>query len=130
MTFKISLDKCAGTTPLRIPMGHIVERPPTGLTFVLAFVSCLSAVDTALAAEVRAAKSISCAAADGFIMRDGELVLRYPSRRVLGLTLYNRYVSSRSRCDGNEYARLHSVITANDEMCALNVCRPRSSGRD
>jgi len=81
--------------------------------------------DTAFAIQKRVASSITCTAVQDIVQRDGAIILRYPSKRVPGLTLYDRYVRSELQCDGNMEATPKSVGTAGSQ-CQLQICHERS----
>lgn len=66
--------------------------------------------------------SMSCEAARSTVDREGAVVFRYPSARVPGLTLYDRFVSHGGYCSFNEYAGARSIPTA-DGSCTLLACR-------
>jgi hypothetical protein len=84
------------------------------------------AVEPAFAIERLYADSTTCAAAQQIVARDGAVILRYPSRKVPGMTLYKRYVRSQFQCDSDDQARLTSVKTADNAQCRLALCRSAS----
>jgi hypothetical protein len=81
------------------------------------------AVEPSLAVERLNTDSTTCAAAQQTVARDGAVILRYPSQRVPGMTLYKRYVRSKLQCDSDDRTVLTSVKTADDLRCKLAQCQ-------
>lgn len=67
----------------------------------------------------------SCERVQQVVARDGEVILRFPSTRVAGLTLYTRFVRGDLQCDSREMADKSSISTARGEVCKLYVCAPK-----
>jgi hypothetical protein len=81
------------------------------------------------AAEKFAASNATCERVKGLIARDGEVVLRFPSSRVAGMTLYDRYVQNDRRCESNDMTISKFVATADHPRCELSVCSPNSDSK-
>ena len=58
----------------------------------------------------------------GLVGREGEVVLRYGSTSILGLPVYDRYVSDRGRCGPGEVARTAGVPSADQKYCPVKKC--------
>lgn len=71
--------------------------------------------------------SMTCEAARQAIRSQGAVVLRYPSTRVKGLTLYDRYVRNSDQCDSNQYAERAYVPTRDNPRCPVLNCKPIDS---
>jgi hypothetical protein len=89
----------------------------------------LFAADVASAIERRPAASLSCGMARDIVDRDGAVILRYPSERIAGLTLYDRYVRNEHQCDTNQTIP-KTIQTADDTTCELSICRQVRKTRD
>nr|WP_137135137.1 hypothetical protein [Rhizobium sp. FKY42] len=72
--------------------------------------------------------SMTCAAAQERIAREGAVIFRYPGRT--GMTLYDRYVSSDRYCAGGEYAKPDSIPTKDVRNCPVRQCEMRPSPGD
>lgn len=68
---------------------------------------------------------LSCEAAQDRIQDEGAVILRYQSKRVKGLPLYDRYVAHGGFCQTNEYAKLEVVPTADTNRCRVLKCMPK-----
>lgn len=66
---------------------------------------------------------MTCSAIRGALAREGAAVLRYPSKRVAGLPLYDRYVSSDRFCASNEYAEDDTVPAKDTDACPVLRCK-------
>jgi hypothetical protein len=73
---------------------------------------------------------MSCAAVQRAIAREGAVILRYPSRNVRGMTLYDRYVADSGLCDGHEFADRATVPTADTPRCPVLACKRRPDPQD
>jgi|GEM_PF-2993865 hypothetical protein len=102
----------------------------TRATVVIAAVATsVFAADVASAIERRPAASLSCGMARDIVDRDGAVILRYPSERIAGLTLYDRYVRNEHQCDTNQTIP-KTIQTADDTTCELSICRQVRKTRD
>ena len=72
--------------------------------------------------------TMSCAAIQGVITREGAAVLRYPGRS--GVTLYDRYVASGNLCASNEFAKASTVPTSDLSNCPVRHCERRPDPED
>jgi hypothetical protein len=86
----------------------------------------ISSAIEAKAIERLSATVATCEAVVGIVQRDGDVILRFPSKRVVGMTLYTRYVRNDRHCESNDRAVTKSVQTADQPQCELLVCSPRS----
>lgn len=71
--------------------------------------------------------SMTCAAVQESIDREGAAILRYPSTRVNNMTLYDRYVRNSRQCDFGEKAETTTVPTRDQQNCPVYHCEPRCS---
>ncbi len=71
-------------------------------------------------------QSLTCAEARQRVIDEGAVILRYPSTRVRGMTLYDRYVTRNAQCDDNEYAERAYVPTRDEPQCPVLSCEPVS----
>jgi hypothetical protein len=94
-------------------------------TLVLGVVAVSLSAGAAFGFERKVARSITCEDAKEVISRDGAVVLRFPSERIPGLTLYTQFVRSKNICDGNQDVVRQTVILA-DGQCELVRCVHRS----
>jgi hypothetical protein len=69
--------------------------------------------------------SMTCTAVQDAIDREAAAILRYPSKRVNKMVLYDRYVSSGRQCDFGESAQESSVPTRDKANCNVYRCEPR-----
>lgn len=69
--------------------------------------------------------SLTCASAQQRIQNEGAVILRYQSKRVANLTLFDRYVAHGGWCETNEYAKLEVVPTADNDACRVLKCFPK-----
>ena len=77
----------------------------------------------ATAASKFSSSSMSCAALGKIIEHEGAVILRYPSRKVPGLTLYDRYVRDASYCSGTDTLARAAVPANDDKSCPVFICR-------
>jgi hypothetical protein len=92
----------------------------------------LSALTLAIAATPALAISrynttqMQCAAIQSKLAREGAAILRYPSKNVAGLTLYDRYVRDSGYCDyPREYAKRVTVPARDTSACPVRLCKER-----
>lgn len=102
--------------------------PVTIQALAVAMFALTAGTDVAWAVEKRTAAGTSCQAAQHVIDRDGAIILSYPSKRVQGLTLYNRFLRTGFQCDENEDAALQDVDAAGGSTCNLLACGQRTRG--
>ena len=65
--------------------------------------------------------NMSCGKVHAIIQAQGAAILRYRSRRT-GITLYDRYVSSRRYCPSSQVIEYVSVPTSDRASCPVNRC--------
>lgn len=58
------------------------------------------------------------------VINEGAVILRYPSTRVTGMTLFDRYVTRNALCDPHEYAERAYVPTQDTDRCPVLNCQP------
>nr|WP_222857922.1 hypothetical protein [Rhizobium cauense] len=90
------------------------------LVVVIAFVMAAS---PALAISRYNSLSMSCQAARAAIHNEGAVILRYPSKRVSGMTLFDRYIRNSRYCDANKYAEWTTVPTRDNPRCRVLNCQ-------
>jgi hypothetical protein len=66
--------------------------------------------------------TMSCAQVQALIEKDGAAILRYPSKRILSLPIYDRYVQGQKFCETGEVARGAGVPTADQKYCPVTKC--------
>lgn len=64
----------------------------------------------------------SCATLQQVLLREGSAVIRYPSKRVAGLFLYDLHVSPHFRCRWPEQPVATTVPAADDPRCVVHRC--------
>ncbi|WP_426232047.1 hypothetical protein [Pararhizobium sp. DWP3-4] len=75
------------------------------------------------------AQDYSCDGVNEQVKADGAVIVRYPSKRPPGLTLYDRYVADVGFCESDELLQ-STAISTRDGMCSLSACRERSHSND
>jgi hypothetical protein len=65
---------------------------------------------------------LSCARIHGIINAQGAAIMRYPSTRVPGLVLYDRYVRNGTLCMVGEAATLRYIPAADTKRCPVYAC--------
>jgi hypothetical protein len=58
------------------------------------------------------------------VISEGAVILRYPSTRVRGMTLYDRYVTRNALCAPHEYAERAYVPARDIDRCPVLNCQP------
>lgn len=66
---------------------------------------------------------MSCEAVRERVINEGAAILRYPSTRVAGMTLYDRYVTRNAACEQHEYAARSYVPTKDNPRCPVLNCQ-------
>ena len=66
--------------------------------------------------------TMTCAQANETADREGEVILRYPSQRVRGLTLFERAVRDRNQCDNQQITETRFVSTSDMQRCPIKAC--------
>lgn len=57
------------------------------------------------------------------VINEGAVILRHPSTRVKGMTLFDRYVTRNALCDPHEYAERAYVPTRDTNRCPVLSCQ-------
>lgn len=70
-----------------------------------------------------------CASIHERIESEGAIIVRYPSSRPIGLTLYDRYVAGAYMC-GSDDGLVNVTVPAHDGMCTLTACQHQSHSND
>ena len=88
-----------------------------------------AAIGLAMASPAHAIKryniaNMACAKVQAIVRDDGAAILRYPSKRNPGMTLYDRYVRDSFYCSFSEYAARAFVPAKDDKTCAVRKCEP------
>ena len=89
----------------------------------------LLATTNAFAISRYNSKSYTCAEIKNIVSDEGAVILRYPSIRVPGLTLYDRYVAHSGYCFGGEERNRAYVPTDDTSKCPVYNCKQRDNGR-
>ncbi|MGF0536463.1 hypothetical protein ACQQ2Q_00615 [Agrobacterium sp. ES01] len=100
------------------------------LLAALVTVFSLAAAAPALAISRYNSPSLTCEQARDILRSEGAAILRYPSKNVAGLPLYDRYVKNSRYCDSNEYAEWSRIPTKDDPGCRVLACEPIPRERD
>ena len=66
--------------------------------------------------------TMTCAAIQQTVQREGAAILRWQSKRVAGLPLYNRYVRHGGFCEPGQYARSAYVPSKDRKSCRVKEC--------
>ncbi|TPP10683.1 hypothetical protein [Rhizobium glycinendophyticum] len=96
------------------------------LNHMIILVAAIGAASPAAAISRYNSQSLTCAEARQRVIDEGAVILRYPSKRVPGMTLYDRYVTRNAQCDANEYAERAYVPTRDEPRCPVLSCEPVS----
>jgi hypothetical protein len=79
-------------------------------------------VSPAAAAQRYDISTMSCAEVQAVLEREGEAILGTPSKSILGLSRYDRYVRDRKFCTAGEVLRRTGVPTSDQKFCPANKC--------
>src|SRR4029079_2577700 len=96
------------------------DLPMKKLVVAIAFVMAAS---PGLAISRYNALNMSCQAARAAIHNEGAVILRYPSKRVSGMTLFDRYIRNSNYCDPNQYAEWTTIPTKDNPRCRVLNCQ-------
>ncbi len=97
---------------------------------ILGATVCLSIVlvsGSALAIQRYNSTSLDCAQAQQILREQGAAIFRHASKRVSGMTLYDRYVRNSQSCDYDQYAERATVPTRDNLQCPVLNCQPLSN---
>lgn len=79
---------------------------------------------SAMAIERYNSTSLACENVRQILRSQGAAILRYPSTRVPGLPLYDRYVRNSNSCSPGDYAERATVPTRDNPACPVLNCKP------
>lgn len=96
---------------------------------LICILAAVLAASPALAISRYNAQSMTCAAARQAVLGQRAVIFRFPSRRVAGLTLYDRYVRDNRQCDSHEYAARAYIPTRDEARCPVLACEPLPDDR-
>jgi hypothetical protein len=96
------------------------------LNHIVIVLAAISAASPAAAISRYNSQSMTCAEARQRVIDEGAVILRYPSTKVRGMTLYDRYVTRSAQCDSHEYAERAYVPTQDEPRCPVLSCEPVS----
>jgi hypothetical protein len=88
----------------------------------IALLALLSSMSTAHALSRYDSTKLTCAQVQSIINREGAAIMRYPSTRVRGMVLYDRFVSNFQQCAIGEYSVIRYIPTADKEDCFVLSC--------
>jgi hypothetical protein len=88
----------------------------------VAVLTSLLLVQPAAAISRYNSQSLTCEGAKDLIRQQGAVILRYQSKRVANLPLYDRYVRNSGQCDSHEFAKWTRIPTKDDPSCRLLAC--------
>lgn len=86
-------------------------------------IALVLAASPALAISRYNPQTMSCRSVRAAIHNEGAVILRYPSKRVRGMTLFDRYVRNTHFCDANKYAEWTNVPSKDDPSCGVLNCQ-------
>jgi hypothetical protein len=86
-------------------------------------IALVLAASPALAISRYNPQTMSCRSVRAAIHNEGAVILRYPSKRVRGMTLFDRYVRNTHFCDANKYAEWTNVPSKDDPSCRVLNCQ-------
>ncbi|HBF30030.1 hypothetical protein [Rhizobium sp.] len=85
---------------------------------------------SAMAIDRYDATTLNCANARQILRDKGAAIFRYPSQRVKGMVLYDRYVRNTQSCDNDQYAERATIPTRDNLQCPVLNCQPLSNLND
>ncbi|ODS56564.1 MAG: hypothetical protein ABS40_07040 [Agrobacterium sp. SCN 61-19] len=86
-------------------------------------IAALLLAQPALAISRYNSTALTCDQVRQRVLNEGAVILRYPSTRVQGMTLYDRYVTRSAMCDPHEYAERAYVPTRDTARCPVLNCQ-------
>lgn len=89
----------------------------------LMLVLAIAATTNAHAISRYYSHDFTCVEAKQTVKDEGAVIFRYPSTRVPGLMLYDRYVANSNYCYSGESAERAYVPTADTNKCMLYNCK-------
>lgn len=82
----------------------------------------LSTVGTAHAVTRYDITNVTCETVQALLRTEGVVILSYRSKGILGLPIYDRYVSGQEHCVSGEVARGAGVPTVDMKYCPVRKC--------
>ena len=106
-----------------------LERQETVLFMktIIALALLMSSTQTAFAITRIASTSVTCETAKALLQDRKALIFRFPSKAVIGLTLYDRYVSDAGQCESQTYSVKKFIPTKNTDRCPVLACEIRTN---
>jgi hypothetical protein len=92
-------------------------------TFAIMTTAAALLAQPALAISRYNSTALTCDQVRQRVINEGAVILRYPSTRVKGMTLYDRYVTRNAQCDPHEYAERAYVPTRDTARCPVLNCQ-------
>jgi hypothetical protein len=104
--------------------GAQIKRHAARLALVSLVVVCavICAAGSLQAAERINTTRTTCAAIQSALIAEGAAILRYPSKRVGGLVLYDRYVGDSRLCGAGKIGIWSSVPAKDAKRCRVIAC--------
>ncbi|THV25596.1 hypothetical protein [Peteryoungia ipomoeae] len=90
---------------------------------IIALAFILAASTQAQAISRYNSTQLTCDAVRERVLNERAVILRYPSTRVRGMTLYDRYVTRNAECAQHEYAERAYVPTRDTDRCPVLNCQ-------
>ncbi len=90
---------------------------------VLFVAAAVLAASPAMAISRYNSLTITCNRARAAIHNEGAVIFRYPSTRVRGMALFDRYVRNSRFCDANKYAEWTRIPTKDNPQCPVLNCQ-------
>lgn len=107
-------------------------RPPAGKWFgrtmsslikrLAVVVPLLMGVGNAFGENRYDIDGMTCEQVQALLQSEGAATLRYQSKRVIGLPVYDRYVRNRQYCDMDQITSRTGIPTADKKYCAVFKC--------
>ncbi len=92
------------------------------VTHFIIMAAAIAAASPAAAISRYNSQSLTCDQVRQRVINEGAVILRYPSTRVRGLTLYDRYVTRNAQCESHEFADRAYVPTRDAARCPVLNC--------
>ena len=92
------------------------------MRMLLAALAVIVASSEAYAISRYQTTGMSCGQVRAALQREGAAILRWQSKRVAGVPLYNRYVANSRFCAMDERAVIATVPTRDDDACWVRKC--------
>lgn len=86
-------------------------------------IATMTLAEPALAISRYNSTTLTCDQVRQRVINERAVILRYPSTRVKGMTLYDRYVTRSAMCDPHEYAERAYVPARDTDRCPVLNCQ-------